>query len=41
MKQGWEIRKLGDVLKVQNGYAFNSKQFTTETGTPLIRIRDI
>ena len=41
MKQGWEIKKLGEVLKVQNGYAFNSKLFTTETGTPLIRIRDI
>jgi type I restriction enzyme S subunit len=41
MKQGWEIKKLGEVLRVQNGYAFNSKLFTTETGTPLIRIRDI
>ena len=41
MKQGWEIKKLGEVLKVQNGYAFNSKLFTTESGTPLIRIRDI
>lgn len=41
MKERWEIRKLRDVLKVQNGYAFNSKLFTTETGKPLIRIRDI
>jgi type I restriction enzyme S subunit len=41
MKQGWEIKKLGEVLKVQNGYAFNSKLFTLEAGTPLIRIRDI
>lgn len=38
---GWEWKKLGEVLKVQNGYAFNSKLFTTEKGTPLIRIRDI
>jgi type I restriction enzyme S subunit len=41
MKQGWEIKKLGKVLKIQNGYAFNSKLFTIEEGTPLIRIRDI
>ena len=41
MKQGWEIKKLGEVLKIQNGYAFNSKLFTIEAGTPLIRIRDI
>ena len=39
--KGWEEKKLGEILKVQNGYAFNSKQFTNETGTPLIRIRDI
>jgi type I restriction enzyme S subunit len=41
MKQGWEIKKLGDVLKIQNGYAFDAKLFTIEKGTPLIRIRDI
>ena len=41
MRKGWEIKKLGDILKIQNGYAFNSKLFTTGKGTPLIRIRDI
>ena len=41
MKQGWEIKKLNEVLKIQNGYAFDSKLFTFEEGTPLIRIRDI
>ena len=41
MKHSWDVKKLGEVLKVQNGYAFNSKLFSTETGTPLIRIRDI
>ena len=41
MKQGWEIKKLGEVLIVQNGYAFNSKLFTIDSGMPLIRIRDI
>ena len=37
----WVTRKLGDVLKIQNGYAFDSKKFNNENGTPLIRIRDI
>ncbi|NQW30236.1 MAG: restriction endonuclease subunit S [Ignavibacteria bacterium] len=41
MKPGWEVKKLGDVLEIQNGYAFDSKQFSNELGTPLIRIRDI
>jgi len=41
MKQGWEIKKLGEILKIQNGYAFNSKLFTPNGGIPLIRIRDI
>ena len=41
MKKGWEIKKLSDVLEVQNGYAFNSKKFNTSLGTPLIRIRDL
>ena len=41
MKQGWDIKKLSEVLKIQNGYAFDAKLFTIEKGTPLIRIRDI
>jgi type I restriction enzyme S subunit len=41
MKQNWEIKKLSEVLKIQNGYAFDAKLFTIEKGTPLIRIRDI
>jgi len=40
--KNWEYKKLGDVCKIQNGYAFDSKFFTTENkGMPLIRIRDI
>jgi len=35
------IKKLGDVLDIQNGYAFDSKLFSNEGGMPLIRIRDI
>jgi type I restriction enzyme S subunit len=38
---GWPTKKLSDVLDIQNGYAFDSKQFSSEEGMPLIRIRDI
>ena len=42
MKQGWEIKKLGEVCDVLNGLAFDSKLFTEDTSMmPLIRIRDI
>ena len=37
----WKTVKLGDLLEVQNGYAFNSKQFDAEGDMPLIRIRDL
>ncbi len=41
-KKGWEIKTLGEVCEVINGYAFNSKFFTTDSNfIPLIRIRDI
>jgi type I restriction enzyme S subunit len=36
-----ETRRLGDVLSVQNGYAFDSKRFGSSDGVPLIRIRDL
>ena len=41
MNAGWKIKKLGDVLEVQNGYAFDSKSFNQTEGMPLIRIRDL
>ena len=42
MKDGWTYKKLGEVARVQNGYAFDSKLFNENgNGTPLIRIRDI
>jgi type I restriction enzyme S subunit len=41
MKEGWEIKRLGDILKIQNGYAFDAKLFSFEVGMPLVRIRDI
>ena len=34
-------RRLGDLLGIQNGFAFDSNLFSTSTGTPLIRIRDL
>ena len=37
----WVTKKLGDLLKIQNGYAFDSKLFSSEGEMPLIRIRDI
>ena len=41
MKNGWQIKRLQDVLEVQNGYAFDSKAFNLFEGMPLIRIRDL
>ncbi len=38
---GWAEKKLGDLLSIQNGYAFNSKQFSPEGDLALIRIRDL
>ena len=36
-----ESVRLGDVCRIQNGFAFDSDQFTDSSGMPLIRIRDI
>jgi type I restriction enzyme S subunit len=41
MRKGWEIKKLSELLKIQNGYAFDAKKFSNDNGVPLIRIRDI
>ena len=40
MKEG-RIKPLGEVLEIQNGYAFDSKGFNPTTGLPLIRIRSL
>jgi hypothetical protein len=37
----WKCKPLGDLLEVQNGFAFASKRFTKQAGMPLIRIRDL
>lgn len=41
MPKGWRTKKLGDMLDVQNGFAFDSNQFSDHEGVPLIRIRDL
>ena len=41
-KHGWEIKKIGEVATILNGYAFDSKLFSEDSNdVPLIRIRDI
>lgn len=40
MKEGWEVKNLGDVCRFQNGFAFKSKTFKEE-GTPVVRITNI
>jgi len=37
----WDRIFLGEIAKVQNGFAFSSKNFVKAGGIPLIRIRDI
>lgn len=41
MKAGWQTKKLGEILDIQNGFAFNSKEFSADGEMPLIRIRDL
>lgn len=41
MTVGWQRKRLGDLLSVQNGYAFDSKEFNSSKGMPLIRIRSL
>ena len=35
------IKLLPEVCKIQYGFAFNSKKFSTDKGIPLVRIRDV
>lgn len=39
-KEGWEEKKLGEVVTIQNGFAFKSNLFKKE-GEPIIRISNI
>ncbi len=40
LRSGWKVVKLGDVIRLKNGYAFKSQDYA-EGGIPLIRISDI
>ena len=40
MREGWELKKLKEVCRFQNGFAFKSRTFR-ETGTPVVRITNI
>ena len=40
MKAGWQTKKLGDLLDVQNGYAFSSKDYS-QTGHFVMRIGNV
>nr|WP_236634466.1 restriction endonuclease subunit S [Campylobacter armoricus] len=37
---GWEVKKLGDIVKLKNGFAFKSSLFCND-GIPIIRIKNI
>ncbi|HLP37051.1 restriction endonuclease subunit S [Lacibacter sp.] len=39
-KEGWEVKKLGEVIYLQGGYAFKSELFKN-VGVPIIRISDV
>ena len=41
MKAEWRRKKLTEVLKIQNGYAFDAKKFNPSKGMPLVRIRSL
>ena len=40
LPNGWEVKKLGEVCKLKNGFAFKSDNYQ-ENGVPVIRISDI
>lgn len=39
--EGWEIGKIGDLIRVQNGYAFKSKDFLEKGTIGIIKIKNI
>lgn len=40
MKKGWETKKLGELIEVQNGYAFSSKDYS-DSGHFVMRIGNV
>ena len=41
MTTKWASARISDLLTIQNGFAFDSKNFSDSNGVPLIRIRDL
>ena len=39
--EGWKIGKIGDLIRVQNGYAFKSKDFLEKGTVGIIKIKNI
>lgn len=37
----WRTSKVAEIVRIQNGFSFDSARFGTKVGTPLIRIRDL
>ncbi|MFY0745401.1 restriction endonuclease subunit S [Campylobacter sp. LH-2024] len=40
LPQGWEVKRIGDIVKLKNGFAFKSNLFC-DKGIPIIRIKNI
>ncbi|EAL2037147.1 TPA: restriction endonuclease subunit S [Campylobacter jejuni] len=40
LPRGWEVKKLGDIVKLKNGFAFKSNLFC-DKGIPIVRIKNI
>nr|WP_172399498.1 restriction endonuclease subunit S [Campylobacter jejuni] len=40
LPQGWEVKKLDDIVKLKNGFAFKSNLFC-DKGIPIVRIKNI
>ncbi len=38
---GWESCRVGDVVKLKNGFGFKSKDYVSDGGIPVIRISDL
>ncbi|WP_084718341.1 restriction endonuclease subunit S [Streptacidiphilus carbonis] len=41
LPEGWEVRRVGDLVKLANGFPFPSESFGPSGNVPLVRIRDL
>lgn len=39
--EGWRVGRLGELVSIQNGYAFKSKELLSEGGSKVIKIKNI